>query len=139
MSTLEPQPDEAGAQPVAPPVPKARKALSRLKRELSDDELSSPGVQKLLVEELERVEEEKRELEKYRDKYHTTDRQVAVLEEKLKRTLAGEVLSSGCLTIGAAALGYAPAVWSAQPTGWIALAFGVVLVAVGTLARVVRL
>jgi hypothetical protein len=139
MPIEDTQPDEAGSKPItAEDVPKSRRALSRLKRELSDDDLASPGVQKLLLDSLERIEEENAGLKSLREKYHQADKQNGVLEEKLKTSTSVEIVSMGSLAVGAAALGYAPSAWASQPTGWIALSFGVVLTAFGIAAKVVR-
>jgi len=138
MSTSELQPDESGALPVETSTPKGRRSLARVKRELSEEELSTPGVQKMLIEELERLDTEARELEQYRDKYYIAEREVAVLNEKFRKNVAVEIIANGSLTIGAAAIGYAPAVWTSQPTGWIAIVFGAVLIIAGVVARVVR-
>jgi hypothetical protein len=134
------QPDEVGAVPVSgtnsPKV--SRRALSRLKRELTDEELSSAGVQKMLLESLARAEEENEELKTFRDKYYGADKQLSVLQEKLKTSAALEVVSMGTLAAGTAAMAYAPTLWASQPSGWIVLAFGVVLTAVGIFAKVIR-
>lgn len=83
------QPDEAGSKPIiAEDAPKSRSALSRLKRELSDEELKEPGVQKMLLDSLFRAEEDNARLMSLRDKYHEADKQNCVLNEKMKRTTA---------------------------------------------------
>ena len=46
-----------------PSVPKGRQSLSKVRRELSDEELTSPAVQKMLIEEVERLELECAELD----------------------------------------------------------------------------
>ena len=133
------QPDETGAKPVAEPLPKVRKALSRLKRELSEEELATPGVQKMLVEELERVEDENNDLKTFREKFHTADKDLAIANQKLKGWRSMEIISTGCIAVGAAALVYVPDAWKTQPNGWIALVFGGVLTAIGILAKAIRL
>ena len=50
--------------------PKSRQSLSRLRRELSEDELSLPAVQRLLIEELERLDRQNAELQDYRVRFH---------------------------------------------------------------------
>jgi hypothetical protein len=139
MNESELQPDETGASPVQVPIPKKRKALARLKRELNDEELATPGVQKMLVEELERVEEENIELCKFREKFFAADKELAVKTEKLRGWGSMEVISTGCIAVGAAALVYVPEAWRTQPNGWIALTFGFVLTLVGILAKVIRI
>lgn len=139
MSEHEVQPEETGAVASQSPIAKSRRALSGLKRELTSEELNSSGAQKLLLEELDRLREENDDLRGSEDEFHRVDKELAVLKEKQKRNVAAELISGSCLTIGAAALGYAPAVWSTQHSGWIALAFGIVLVAGGIAAKAIKL
>ena len=133
------QPDESGAQPVRAGAPKARKALSRISRTLTDVEICQSGVQKMIVQDLERIEEENKELRGFRDKYYESARTVAVFEAERKRTIAWEVLSSGCLALGSVAVGFTPSMWSSQPAGWEVLTFGAILILVGIAARCFRL
>lgn len=135
MSNSEIQPDEVGAVAIIPPNVKTGKAFSALKRELSDDELSSTGVQKLLLEELERLKEENRALESVNNDFHRVDKDLAVLKEKQKRNVRDEIISGSCLAVGAASLGYAPSLWEHQPAGWVLIAFGIVLTICGILAK----
>ena len=115
-----------------------RKALSTLRRELSDKELLSPAVQKLLLDEIDRLEGENTELAGYRSRFHEADKQSAILAQKHRVSISQEVISMSCITVGGAALGYAPSIWSVQPTGALSLAFGVVLVLGGIVAKVVK-
>lgn len=112
--------------------------FSRVKLELSDEELYSPGVPKLLLDNLTRAEAEVAALASIREKYHDSDKRNGVLEEKLKTHRAIEATSTASLVVGAASLGFAPKVWNAQPAGWIALAFGVVLIVIGIWAKWIR-
>jgi hypothetical protein len=134
----ENQPDEVGSQPIAAEAPKAHRAFSRLKRELTDEELGSSGVHKLLLELLQRAEEDNVDMKPFRDRYYQADKQNGVLQEKLKSNLATEVISMGSLTVGAVALGYAPSLWKSQPGGWLAVVFGLVLIGGGIIAKAVR-
>jgi hypothetical protein len=136
----EAQPDEVGSKPItAEEAPKSRhRAFSKVKRELSDEDLNSRGVQMLLLDYLAQAEEEVAMLKSFRDKYHEADKRNGVLEEKLKADVAAEVLSTGTIAIGAAALVYGPSTWSNQPSAAIAVAFGAVLTLVGILAKVIR-
>ena len=139
MSVNQSQPDESGAKPVQTPILKSRKALSRLKRELTEEDLSTPGVQKMLVEELERAEEENNDLKSFRDRFHIANTDLAVSKQKLKGWTSLEMVSTACIAVGAAALVYVPEAWKCQPSGWIALVFGLVLTLIGILAKAIRL
>jgi hypothetical protein len=117
-----------------------RKALSRLKRELSEEELGTTGVQKMLIAEVERLDDERDALVHYRDDYYETSIKLAVSSEKLKEKKAAEIIVTACSTLGGAALGYAPAVWDLQHplTSGVAIVIGLALILVGIAAKVVR-
>jgi len=117
---------------------KGRRAFTNIRRELSDEELSSPAIQRVLIDDIERLENEKFELTEYRDKYYGADKKSAILEEKVKSATAQEIIFGVCLTVGAAALGYAPAVWSSQPSGWISIVFGITLIIGGIVSKLVK-
>lgn len=122
-----------------PPISiKTRQPFARVRRELSEEELTSPAVQRLLLDEVERLERQINELASYRELYHELDKRAAVLEQNAKKSLASEIIFGVCLCIGAAALGYAPAVWSSQPTGYLSLAFGLILIICGVVSRLVQ-
>ena len=140
MHEIEPsdqEPHESEADPSSLSI-KSRKSFSKLRRELSDDELSSPAVQRLLLDEIDRLDRQVSELESYRRGFYETEKRAAVLEQKVNRTRASEVMFAVCLCVGAAALGYAPAVWKSQPSGYIAIAFGLVLITGSTVSRLLR-
>ncbi|MFY7867161.1 hypothetical protein [Roseateles sp.] len=115
-----------------------RRALSALRRELDDKEFSSPAVQRLLVDEIERLEAEVRELVSFRERYFQSERRAAVLEQKGKDNNAFEILSLTCITVGGAAIGYAPNVWTVGASGWVALGLGGLLVVGGVVAKAVK-
>ena len=139
MSDSQPQPDEVGARPVDAPLPKSRKALARVQRELSQEDLATPGVQKMLIEELERAEEENNELKMFRDKFYTSDKELAVTKQKLKGWTAMEIISTACIAAGAAAFAYAPEASMTKYGGWVAAAFGFVLTGIGIIAKAIRI
>jgi hypothetical protein len=93
----------------------------------------------MIVGELERIEEENKDLRGFRDSYYEAGRELAVLKAERKRSIAWEVLSSGCLALGSAAIGFASSMWSSQPAGWEALIFGAILLLLGIVARCFRL
>lgn len=114
--------------------PKSRKAFSKLRRELSDDELNSPAVQKLLLDNLDQLENTNFELEIFEDKFHAVDKEKAVLEEKLKSTQSSEILYTFTLTIGAAIIGLSPTFWTTG-FGWLVVIVGFLLVLGGLISK----
>ena len=97
-----------------------------------------PAVQRLLIEELERLDRQNAELQDYRVSFHKGDKRVAVLEEKIKKSLAGEIVFGVMITVGAAVIGLIPSIWSQQPAGWLLLIFSGVLILGGIASRVVQ-
>jgi hypothetical protein len=139
MPISEAQPDEVGSQLIREEeVPKSHTALSRLTRELSDDDLKSPGVQKLLLELLAEAEKEVAALKSFRANYHEADKRNGVLEEKLKKHTALEIASIAMLAVGGGIMGLAPKMWSQQPAGWVLLITGAVLVIGGIATKAAR-
>ena len=126
-SDIEPQGD--GRQD-GPPLSK-RKALSNLRRELSEDESDTPAVQRMLLDEVDRLEAEVGELRQFRDRFYSADKNAEVLRERLRASVARD----GSLAIGAAILGLAPSLWSSQPIGWIVITLGLTLVVAAVAAR----
>ena len=112
-------------------------ALRDIRRQLTEDELASPGVQKLLLENLDRAEGKCDDLQLYVDRFHEADKRSAVLEEKLKTNTALEILFAGGLAMGSAIIGLAPIMWDATSLkGSITLIVGLMLVIVSVVARV---
>ena len=117
---------------------KGRPSFSRLLRPLTEDEMTASGVQKLLVAEIDRLEEENRGLKEISREFGDSQRRIGVLEEKLKSHTALDVISGGCITVGGVALGAIPALSSVQPYGLVAAGVGIVLIAVGIGSQVVK-
>ena len=132
------EPESTVAPELSPAAPKRRQSLSEVKRELSEDELSSPAVQRLLIEELERLDRQNAELQDYRARFHARDKLVAVLEEKINKSLAGEIVYGAMIAAGSTALGFTPSIWSQQPGGFLLLMGGGLLIIGGIVSRVVQ-
>ena len=128
MATSDLEPHEDGP---AQGNRKGRQALSNVGRELSEEEFSSPAVQRMLLDELDRLETEVGELREFKDRFHSADKDAAVLGERLR----GSVARDGGLAVGAAMLGLAPSLWSLQPSGWIIVGLGVALIVFALLAK----
>jgi hypothetical protein len=113
------------------------KPYSKLRRELSDDELSNPAVQKLLISEIDKLELRVAELAVCEKNYYEVDKGKAVLEEKLKVHSSQEILYSFCLSIGSAIMGLSSLV-KLNETGWIFLLVGGLLIIGGILSKLVK-
>ena len=126
FSDLEPPEDNTALRNV-----KGRQALSNVRRELSEDEMKSPAVQRMLLDELDRLETEVDELRQFKGKFHSADKDAAVLRERLHASLARD----GGLIFGAAIIGVAPSLWSIPPATWIAASIGTALVLCALVAK----
>ena len=102
-----------------------RQALRDLRRELTDADLASPGVQKLLLDDLERRDAECEFLTGFRERFHDADKRVAVLEQKLHAQNLVDICFGVGLAVGGALVGVSPNLWAQQPYGWILLIGGV--------------
>lgn len=92
------------------------KAFKNLQRDLSQEDLNSPGTQKMLLAELERLEisnvkiEAKfdslnKELKECNEKFYKCDKEKAILENNLNHETKNEILYAFCLTVGSALFG----------------------------------
>jgi hypothetical protein len=130
---IEPEAGEA-----APHIKSSRKAFSKLATELSDEDLSSPGVQKMLLAEISRLESAALLSEEYQNKFHSADKECAVLKEKEKTLIFSEILYSVSLTLGAALIGIAPSITSTNVSPSAVGGIGVLLVIGAVIAKVVK-
>jgi hypothetical protein len=132
----EPEADEAVE---SQPAPKGRQSFRQVRRELTEEELLSPAAQRLILDELDRLEVENSELKGVSRKFHEVDKEASILGEKLKRHTSLDILSSAALAAGSLALGYAPKVWATDnATGPIFLVIGIVMIAGGIWSKAVR-
>jgi hypothetical protein len=105
---------------------------------LSDDNLASKGVQKLLLDELERAEDEREILQGYIERYHEDDKRSAVLEERIRSVKAIDIMFGIGVALGGAIIGLAPTFWNEQPKGWVSIVIGGLFIAGASIARVVK-
>lgn len=117
---------------------KRRKAFRQVKRELSNEDLENPAVQRMLLDEIERLESENEELNSYRNRFHEADKKSAIFEEKNKTVIARDILFGICLTIGAAIIGFAPSLSEIKYAVTIAIGTGALLILAGVIGRVVK-
>lgn len=98
------------------------KPLSGLNRQLTEDDLKSPGVRKLLLGQLDEYETCKNRLSVTKENFHIKDKETAVLEEKLKSYVCFDWIYTTLLSVGSVLVGY----YASQPSqGLILLVLGI--------------
>ena len=122
----------------ATPATGRRQALRDLRRQLTDEELASPGVQKLLLDDLQRADSECDLLSGYVARFHDADKRAAVLEERLRTQTALEVAFGVGVGLGGAMMGLAPGLWTTPPYGTLAFTVGLLLMLGAIVARVIK-
>ena len=115
-----------------------RKAFRDIRRQLSDDDLTSPGVQKLILDELERTETDCDALRGYVERYHEADKRAAILESRLVTQTALEILFAVGIAAGGILIGLAQPLWAQGALGQIVLGIGAILVVSSAVARIIR-
>ena len=115
-----------------------RQALRDLRRELTNEDLASPGVQKMLLDELARADGDCELLNGYVTRFHDADKRAAVLEEKLRAQTALEIAFGVGVGLGGAIMGLAPSLWDKDPFGYLALIVGSLLIIGASVARVYK-
>ena len=128
--------EPAASEPQSQPPPKRANALSGIRRDLTDEELSTAGARKLLIDRLDQLEAQVVELKGYRDQFHAADREVAVLTQKIKGYTAHEVVYGVALAVGSVLVSLSPIAWEKQPLGWLSLLAGIVLMGGAIISKV---
>ncbi len=112
------------------------KPYQKIKRDLSEEELGSSGAQKLLLSELDRLEEEVISLQQFRDDFHICDKEKAVLDEKIKSSVSKEILYSVVISLGATLIGIFNSLNVDQNNAsYIVLIGGIVLIIGGVVSK----
>lgn len=121
---------------------KSKGAFSKISRELTEQDLNSPGTQRLILNELDKYEECKIQLEFYRDKYFERDKTCAVYSQIIKTSKLFEIVCSAMLAIGPALMSLSPSIvdkdgnWYYLST--IILVLGGVILVSGVLAKLIQ-
>lgn len=121
------------------PVPTGRRlSLSKVRRQLTDEELSSPGIQKLLLDILEEAENERDNLKNYVSSYYEADKKAAVLGEKLVKDKKIDVFFGVGVGLGGAILGLIPFLGKDEPLyGLICGIIGLALIIGSSIGRLI--
>ncbi|MFH0757346.1 MAG: hypothetical protein V2B15_08675 [Bacteroidota bacterium] len=113
------------------------KPYSKLKREIGEEDLAHPAVQRLLLNEIDKLEQKNEDLNSLREKYYILDKENAVLKQSLKSIGANEVLYGICLTIGSILIGLSG---QFKETGytWVLILVGGLLIGAGIISKFVK-
>ena len=84
QADLEPESHVAPSPRAAPKAPSSRKSLSDVHRALTDADLKSAAVNKLLLDDLDRLEREVAEIPELRRHCHEFEIEARVLAERFK-------------------------------------------------------
>jgi hypothetical protein len=148
MSTINPEDepsDEAASKPLpeSPGIKRNRGFMKAARKDLSEEDLSTPAARQFLLDELERLDGEISELQEFRGSYYEASTKVKVLEERQLRSSETEIMSNLCLTVGSAMLGASPSLITATGTnedilrhyGWVLFTLAALLVVVSAFVK----
>jgi len=113
-----------------------RSLFRSLTRELSDSDMNNPGVQKMLLADNERLENDNANLKGYIERYHEADKRSAILEEKVRTNKSIDVICGAGMAIGGVIIGLSAKFWDS--CGIFLLMTGMVLMAGSIGARIIK-
>jgi len=116
------------------PTSAKRSAFKNVIRQLTDEELKSPAVQKLILDELEQAETDRDEMKVYMHRYHEADKRACILEEKLKTNTTIEVAFGVGMGVGGTLIGLAPSLSQLTETYRMLIAGSGVILVIGAIA-----
>ena len=112
-----------------------RQAFQNLRRQLTEPELANSGVQKLLLDQLDRADSECERLTGYVERFHDADKRSAVLEEILRTQTGFDIIIGAGIAAGSAIMGLSSSFWDKTEKGPICLAVGAFLLTGSVVAR----
>ena len=143
MATELPKDQETASRPlvgVSPEQPKVRRAVSKARRELTEEELAAPAARVMLLDEVDRLDSENTELSQFRNRFHQVDKECAVLKEREKGGIASDIVFTVSMTLGGVVVGALPGLSSVAPKYHdMALAVGILLMLTGIVAKGIRI
>ena len=129
---------DTGGEVVETSPSKHRTLFSRVTRRLTEEELLTPAGLRFLLDESERLHTEAAELQKFRDRYYQAEKARAILEQKLRVSLAQDVTFGLCLSVGTLLWGVAPSIWGTPPFGLVLMLVGATLILCGIIAKALQ-
>lgn len=144
----EVQKDEGSSIPLRRDSSIPSSPYSNIKREITEEDLQSKAVQRILLGEVDklenrclllenRVDEISATYDELQNKFHERDKEKAILDEKLKKSKSQEILYSFCLAAGSVVIGFAKAVWD-KGLGEEFLTLGIFLIIGGIITKAVQ-
>jgi VIT1/CCC1 family predicted Fe2+/Mn2+ transporter len=132
-------PSMAQAPPPAISATGPGKIFEKVTHALTDSELTNPAVVKMIIDRMRIAEAQREEYREYVDDFHAKNTDCEILKEKLKTSIANEIMFGAGLTIGGVVFGLAPYFWDTekhQLAGVICIGIGALLALGAIIARV---
>ena len=104
-------PDESGATPVPSRDATSKDALSGVDRVLLLEDLKEVGVQKMVLDRLDRAESRVRRADLIETNYYVTREKLVETSSELNRLRSLEVMQDAGLAVGSALVGFLPSAW----------------------------
>ncbi len=116
-----------------------RASFQKLPQDITPEDLASAGYHKMVIVELNRLDDVEVEFKSVTKEYHEANTSLSVMNERLKTHNAFEVISTGSIAIGSALFGAAFSFKEDTSTFfWILVILSLMLVLVGAIAKVMR-
>jgi hypothetical protein len=116
-----------------------RQSLRNVRRQLTDEELTNSGVQKMLLDMLEEAETDRENFKSYVTSFHEADKKAAILGEKLNADRSIEVFFGVGVGLGGTILGLAPYFGTLQSLyGVICCVIGLVILIGSSIGRAIK-
>ncbi|WOS41698.1 hypothetical protein [Xanthomonas rydalmerensis] len=130
-------PEETGAKPAETSVTKEdKRAWAGIARDLTSEELASPGAQKLLLDDLERLYRENSLIASLRDSLHAEKLENCRLNANLGTKKSIEIMSMAMSNVGALLVGFGPFAWdSIKLVTFVCVLLGIGLVVAGFMTQ----
>jgi hypothetical protein len=137
--------EEAGSVPLAAPADQPKPILHAIRvRQVSEKDLGSTGVQRMLVDSIDRLESELKEAQSFREKFHDADKKLAVLTESKSISTALSAIITATIALSSAAIGAAPSYITADTlpqahlAAWIVFCLSLILLLVAIIAQIIK-
>lgn len=127
MSDNHDLPDnDSGSTPVVSGDNKSANAFPSISRDVTDEDLKeSAGARKLLLRDYDRLSEENNELKRYKDNFHSVDKNEAILIEVIKGFKSQRILSDVAKMFGSIIIGLIPSM-AEKSALWLTIVMSIV-------------